>query len=434
MASARALYVRRRMRPFVRAWLYTLLFLMGYLGPLIIFYRRSREETFTDIARPGEVFISDESFFRCVADRLSYNEQQSASIPYVLIPVTMDYQDIKQLFCNITVPMTYIMFINNGEFHPLRSLLNRLAVELKDFVDKNLFIVHHPENIGYAAAVNEGLRHALQFSIEQVPWVFITNADVRFAPDLIPEFVSQAHAKTRNQREILRMLDEEVAAEARTLRNVPDQRFAYRSSELPVVSASSLPYRIRTMAPEEMKRQFADTYGVFYTDSKEFMATFALSRLAIATVGFFDENFCPAYGEDHDYVWRMKALGYKSYMSMRGKYVHFENANLNADGAARNRGIFRSTAYFMQSMRFERMNYELFRLEYRRNKWFSVEGTLYQETGRKPLPFNGTIPVDTWVLDPQRLRSIYEIGEGMRCRSSYKYYNTELLQFSAYVS
>ncbi|CAJ1989321.1 beta galactofuranosyl transferase / LPG1 [Leishmania donovani] len=429
MAPPRWHHDRRRMAIFVRVGLYTLLFLMGYVVPLIIFYNRSRADTFEDTPRSGEAFISDENFFHCIAERLSYKEQHPARIPYVLIPVTMDYQDIKQLFCNITVPMTYIMFINNGMFRPLRSLLDRLAVDLRDYVDQNLFIIHHPENIGYASAVNEGLRHALNFSVAKVPWVFITNADVRFAPGLIDEFVSQANEKTQGQLERIRRLDQEIIAEARTLRNVPNRRFAFRSSQHPIITASSLPYRIRTMPPEEMKKQFADTYGIFYTDHKDFMATFALSRLAIATVGFFDENYYPAYGEDHDYVWRMAALGYQKYFSEPGKFVHFENANLNVGGSARNRGIFKNTAYFLQSVKFGRMNYQPFRLQYRRAKWFPDGVTIYQDTGRNPLPFNGTIPLDMWVLDTDRRRSIWEIGENIRCHRDYKPYSMKLLDF-----
>ncbi|CBZ27568.1 beta galactofuranosyl transferase [Leishmania mexicana MHOM/GT/2001/U1103] len=430
MAPLRSVHYRRRMAKLVRIGLYTLLFLMGYFVPLIIFYNRSGTDTFVDTSRPGEAVISDENFFHCVAERLSYKEEHPARIPYVLIPVTMDYQDIKQLFCNTTAPMTYITFINNGMFLPLRSLLDRLAVELGHYVDKNLFIIHHPENIGYAAAVNEGLRHALSFSVAQVPWVFITNADVRFAPGLIAEFVAQTKEKTEGQLERIRSLDLEVIAEARTLENVPDPRFAFHSNSYPIITASSLPYRIRTMPPQEMKKQFADTYGIFYTDYKEFMATFALSRLAIATVGFFDENYYPAYGEDHDYLWRMAALGYKKYFSERGKYVHYENANLKVDEAARNRGIFKSTVYFIQSMKFGRMNHQPFRLQYRRAKWFPDSVTLYPEIGNKPLPFNGTIPVDMWVLDTERRRFIWEVGENIRCHYDYKPYNMKLLDFA----
>ncbi|AIN98867.1 beta galactofuranosyl transferase [Leishmania panamensis] len=429
MVANRCTVNRRWIKTRVRVNLSILLFLVCYVVPIILFYKRTRAESFVDASRQGETFISDNEFFQCVAARLSYREDHPMRIPYVLLPVTMDYQDIKQLFCNITIPMTYIMFINNGEFRPLRSLLDRLAQALSTHVDKNLFIIHHPENTGYASAVNEGLRHALTFSVAEVPWIFVTNADVRFAPGLITEFVSQTREKTSNQTERIRHLDEEVAAESTTLKNVPDARFAFRSSTLPIITASSLPYRIRTMPPEEMKKQFADTYGIFYMDCKEFMATFALPRLTIATVGFFDENYYPIYGEDHDYVWRMAALGYKPYFSKPGEFVHYVNANVQAGGAARQRGVFKNTAYITQSLKFGRMSKQVFRHHYRHIKWFPDSKVLGSSTGRTPLPFRGSIPLDMWVLDTERRRYIWEIGENLRCAREYKHYNASLLRF-----
>ncbi|KAK7200455.1 beta galactofuranosyl transferase [Novymonas esmeraldas] len=421
---------RRHVPRQVRTVLLLLLFVVAYVVPLCFFFLRAGTDTFKDGPRPGEAFISDAAFFQCLTDRLSHKADSPARIPYVLMPVTMDYQDIKQFFCNVTAPMTYVMFINNGQFSPLRSLLDRLADELNDYVDKNLFIIHHPENTGYASAVNEGLQHALTFSVAQVPWIFITNADVRFAPGLIPDFVTQTNEKTRTQEDRIRRLEAEVAAESAALTDVPDRRFTFRSSRPPVVTAAALPYRVRTLPVEEMAKEFAGTYGVFYTDSKPFMATFALSRLTIATVGFFDENYYPAYGEDHDYVWRMTALGYKYHTSKPGQFVHFENANINAGGETRSRGIFKYTAYFTQSIKFMRMSYQPFRLHYRRTKWFPGHRVLEAETGRRPLPFNGSIPVDMWVLDAVRRKVIWEIGENIRCRRDYKYYNTSLLNFS----
>ncbi|KAG5477124.1 hypothetical protein LSCM4_04340 [Leishmania orientalis] len=430
MTAARLHIYRGRKAAHMRIFLFTLLFVVGYIAPLAIFYHRSRADTFQDVPRRRELFISDEDFFQCLTERLSYKSDHNQRIPYVLLPVTMDYQDIKQLFCNITVPITYVMFINNGEFRPLRSLLDRLVDELSEYVGKNLFVIHHPENIGYASAVNEGLRHALTFSVDQVPWVFVTNADVRFAPGLLTEFVTRTSELTRNQKARMLRLDEEVTAESKTLKSVTDARFAFRSNTPPIVTASSLPYRIRTMPPEEMKKQFADTYGIFFTDCREFMASFALSRLTIATVGFFDENYYPSYGEDHDYVWRMNALGYKQYVSKPGQFVHFENANVNAGGDSKRYGVIKFTAYSIQSAKFGRMNFQPFRLHYRRSKWFPDSAVLEANKGRKPLPFDGIIPVDMWVLDSERRQSIWEIGENVRCARDYKHYNLNLLQFS----
>lgn len=406
------------------------LFLIGYLFPLVCFFRRSLQETFDDAPRKGEAYVSENEFFECVGERLSYKSDHPARIPYVLVPVTMDYQDLKHLFCNITAPMTYIMLINNGEFKPLRGLLDRLERHLQVYMNKNLFIIHHPENTGYASAVNEGLRHVITFSVKEVPWVFVTNADVRFGPKLISNFVHVVQDKTKNQEDRLQQLDAEVAREAEMAAVLPDRRFAYRNSSLPIVTATSLPFRIRVMPYEEMKKQFNGTYGIFFTNSVEHMATFAISRLLLATVGLFDENYYPAYGEDHDYVWRLEALGFGKYLSPKGQFIHFENANLDVIADTRTRGITKYTAYSIQGLKFGRMNYQPFRLHYRWSKWFPGNPILDASEGRKQLPFDGQIPVDMWVLDAKRRNTIWQIGENKLCRRHYQLYNLSVLNFT----
>ncbi|KPI89304.1 beta galactofuranosyl transferase [Leptomonas seymouri] len=425
-----------RMRVLVKhhsIWIIISLLAALYLFSLLWFYKRSLADTFVDAPRKGETFISDEGFFACVRARLSHSSEDPGRIPFFLAPVTMDYQDLKQLFCNITVPITYIMLINNGEFKPLRDLLERLEKKLPTYMNKNLFIIHHPENIGYAAAVNEGLRRVLTYPVKEVPWVFITNMDVRFGGTLISEFVQNVNEKTDDQKEWIARLNREVAKEAVNLINVTDPRFTYRSSQSPIVTAPSLPHRIRVMPYSEMRTQFAGIYGMFFPNSEPHMATFALSRLTLETVGFFDENYYPAYGEDHDYVWRMHALGFLDFLSPKGRYVHFHCANLEVNAEVLTRGVAKYTAYTAQSLKFHRMNHQPYRLYYRKVKWFPDSRLLEPEDGpeRSLLPFRGSIPVDLWVLDPNRRESIRLVGEGKLCRRHYRYYDMNLLNFTS---
>ncbi|KAF8289548.1 hypothetical protein TcBrA4_0136340 [Trypanosoma cruzi] len=47
-----------------------------------------------------------------------------------------------------------------------------------------------------------------------------------------------------------------------------------------------------------------------------------LTRLAISTVGYFDENFYPAYVEDVGYSLRLRLLGFQERNVLYGKFVH----------------------------------------------------------------------------------------------------------------
>ncbi|KPI82609.1 beta galactofuranosyl transferase [Leptomonas seymouri] len=344
----------------------------------------------------------------------------------------MDYQDLKQFLCNITAPITYIMIMNNGEFKPIRGLLQRLKKNLEVHMNKNLFISDHPENIGYAAALNEAIRHVLTYSVKEIPWIFVSNVDVRFGDTFMPEFVNVVNRHTTGQEIRLQRLKDEIAEEWKTAANAPNRRYLYRSDKRPIVTAPSLPYRIRIMPYSEMRKQFADIYGMFFANSIPHMATTALPRLMLETVGFFDENYYPTYSEDDDYAWRMHALGFRDYFSPKGRYVHFDMTNTFFNSDIRENGIAKYPAYTVQALKYTRVHYRPYRHYYRRYKWFPYSKYLSPEDGpeRIDLPFKGVIPVDMWVLDPKHLTSILQIGEGKLCRRHYSRYDMNVLNFN----
>lgn len=121
-----------------------------------------------DTPRAGEPYVSDE-FFSCVGRLLARGrtEPHNASIPLLSIPVTLDYMDLKALMCNITTPVRRMMIVNSGIYRPLRGLLDRL-VQFTNYPD-GLLVRHHPENVGYATAVNMGFRWALDLGHKRSP-------------------------------------------------------------------------------------------------------------------------------------------------------------------------------------------------------------------------------------------------------------------------
>lgn len=61
----------------------------------------------------------------------------------------------------------------------------------------------------------------------------------------------------------------------------------------------------------------------------ESMSCFAIHRRVIDTVGWFDENFWPAYREDEDYVHRMKIAGIKPGPAIGAEVIHSRSSSLN---------------------------------------------------------------------------------------------------------
>lgn len=58
-------------------------------------------------------------------------------------------------------------------------------------------------------------------------------------------------------------------------------------------------------------RYFHGHYGKLYLVPDQHSA-FAVTRLMVSTVGYFDENLYPAYDEDIDWNFRMNALGFRA--------------------------------------------------------------------------------------------------------------------------
>ncbi|EPY29656.1 galactofuranosyltransferase [Strigomonas culicis] len=318
------------------------------------------------------------------------------------------------------------MLINNGIFSPLRNLLAQTSTL---GLDDRLFYKDHPENIGYAAAVNEGFHTALALSSEQVPWVYVSNCDVRFHPTFLSEFVVKVNTETVQDAPLLLRLSQLVQQE-----NISSRPSL---SDRSVGKARLLPDYVRRNPLKKENRIFEGRYGLFFPNCFFEMSSFAVSRLHLETVGLLDENFYPAYGEDFDYKWRSEALGFKFVTSRCGLFKHYENANLKILTAPINIEFPISVLHrseFPQYVRFQRMNYHPIRKEYRRAKWFPFSRTITVDSGRVLLPFNGKLPVDMWVRDPERSLTIWRIGEGLQCACEYRKYNISLLDHLPYAA
>nr|CAJ2475069.1 unnamed protein product [Leishmania braziliensis] len=282
--------------------------------------------------RPRERRISFVEFARCLGTRLSVcpdtgveaARDDLASDRYApfLITVTLENtQDLKALLCNLTVPYRYIVLAQNGdtpEATPFFQLLRRVFA-----FTTRLTVLQFLDNVGFAGAVNAGLREALAHPFSEVPFVHILHNDVRFLFSSLEQAVAGAYRTTAKDMETIETLEKEVATEPNEhtpliwqpngLRAplVPGAPLPQQYSRKPVVVTSALlPDRARYMTPSQRAGLMTGHTSFMFANSRGEYTSVFLSRLAVLTVGFFDENFFPILYDDTDYRWRAHLLGF----------------------------------------------------------------------------------------------------------------------------
>ncbi|KAF8304708.1 putative beta galactofuranosyl glycosyltransferase [Trypanosoma cruzi] len=197
--------------------------------------------------------------------RLGGNNNGTDVIQLMVAPLMLDLMDFRRMMCNISVPIRLLVFVQNGR----EAMLSLCLQDLERVYgwSGRLIVSRHPENIGYsAAAVNIGSRLALSLPREEVPFVFVTNSDVMFSPDLIPNLLRDVHEMTRH--DAARM--DELAAEAA---NEPSEYNPVLRRGLRVLrstvnnnllsTSALLPDRIRYASVKEREKAFSKHHGHF---------------------------------------------------------------------------------------------------------------------------------------------------------------------------
>jgi len=113
-------------------------------------------------------------------------------------------------------------------------------------------------------------------------------------------------------------------------------------------------------------------------------SAFGINRVALEIVGFFDENFHPAYCEDADYEYRCRLVGVP-IVAVPAGLRHERSSTIALD-------------------RYRRQNDRTYpeNVQYFKSKWGGPMrgGEVYTA------PFNGTGGPNDWNLDPRRLRDL----------------------------
>eukprot|EP00927_Polykrikos_kofoidii_P039479 TRINITY_DN33850_c0_g1_i1.p1 TRINITY_DN33850_c0_g1~~TRINITY_DN33850_c0_g1_i1.p1 ORF type:complete len:572 (-),score=68.19 TRINITY_DN33850_c0_g1_i1:109-1824(-) len=175
------------------------------------------------------------------------------AIPVLGWPVAFDPRGLTfRLLRSIDFPVKLLVLVVAGA----SAHLARIATEAKR-LQANVRIVRTKENLGCAGGWNEVLHAA-----PNARWWLVASYDVAFPPGALRAIAARTEAA--------------LEREALGGRAAPGLRaFNIRGQPAHV---NSLP-------------------------------TFVLTRRAVAVTGLFDENFWPAYAEDHDFLRRMRLVG-----------------------------------------------------------------------------------------------------------------------------
>ncbi|PWV11517.1 putative beta galactofuranosyl glycosyltransferase [Trypanosoma cruzi] len=212
-------------------------------------------------------------YIRCVGERLLVdpttrqlggNNNGTDVIPLMVVPLMFDLMDFRRMMCNISVPIRLLVLVQNGR----EAMLSLCLQELERVYEWSgrLVVSHHPENIGHSAAVKIGLRLAISLPREEVPFVFVTNSDAEFSPDLLPNLLRDVHEMARHDAARMDELAAEVANEPSECspvlrRGLRVLRSTVNDSRLS--TSALLPDRFRYASVKEREKAFSKHYGHF---------------------------------------------------------------------------------------------------------------------------------------------------------------------------
>lgn len=382
------------------------------------------------------------NWLSCVHHMLQWNENNESSatvrnatqvVPLLVVPVMNDAKLLPRMLCSIDAPVQYFFLIQN-ERHPRTvELVN--TFERAFSASGRVIVQRNKVNRGFAGSINQALHWALeQHSDEEVPWMLLSSADVVFGGGVVTKMVSRIAELIAPDAAMLQKLRDEVAMEERL---VAEGNYSYYNAWVPagrplkilrtgypgvpagVQTSPLLPDRIRYLyahknaefprddAPPDA-RVFAAHYGMV-TPVDEAQGAFAVTRLMVSTVGYLDESFYPAYSEDIDLHWRMRALGFKkTFVADRMDnfphnpyYYHVSGTNLWLDDDANpfdtedNSSVLAYRAALVRAGEF-----------YDKSKYGQRTGSAYHD---EPIGaeneykfFNVPFyPLDVWVLDSE---------------------------------
>ncbi len=220
---------------------------------------------------------------------------------------------LESVFSSINVTFTVCVVDN-------KSTDGSVTMVKEEFPQVHL--IANVENVGYPAANNQGL-HRVGFregEFEQAPdYGLLLNPDTEMQPDVLGKVIAYA-----NNNEKIGVLGPKLVRLDGTL-----DMACRRSFPTPEVSF----YRLVGLSKLFPKHRTFGRYNLTYLDEDEIsevdsvVGAFMLVRKqAIEKVGFLDESFF-MYGEDLDWAYRIKAVGYNVIYYPEVTVLHVKRAS-----------------------------------------------------------------------------------------------------------
>ncbi|KAG5471227.1 hypothetical protein CUR178_02538 [Leishmania enriettii] len=359
--------------------------------------------------------------------------EMANAIPLLITPLTGDVKFFPFFVCSVDVTVRYHYVIQNERDPDTTAVIDELERRFGN--SGRLLVVRNRYNRGYSGSMNQAFEWALnERTAEEVPWMFACGVDVIFGAGLLSTMVNVVQQNTRGDAVMLAALRAEVKLEERLVREGNYsyyERWAPRGRPLKVLrsgfpgvplnvrTAPLLPDRIRYMVADEnrengtvldaeLRTRFFGNYVATVTPVPWALGTIAVTRLALSTVGYFDENYFPAYMDDIDLRWRHFAYGFRSlhaelnYPTTRWHHYNavnlrgspFDDQDLEKYGTEDNYSRRAFNTYIQRS----KGVYE--KLKYGRRDLNGVWRESVEKGKYKYMFFNTShYPADTWVLD-----------------------------------
>jgi len=233
----------------------------------------------------------------------------------VFIPVHKNHIYLKHMletFVSNTKELEFTI-INNGSDDDTNKFCKIIARR------KGFTVHHYAEALGVSRVWNLCLDMALQKGYDQI---IITNADILFHPtciDTLSGYMDQ------NPKEVLACAMDikkviEVVQHFPELSEQNINNFKYSASGIQHFNGILNSLNLTSTVPTPVS-QIVD-YSCFMVRPKEL----------VEKVGYFDENFLPAYWEDTDMHWRLAARGHITNSVLNAAMFHIHSRSMKEGG------------------------------------------------------------------------------------------------------